>query len=103
MLGNYLKSMMREQHFSHQVVTAVIHPKVISGCGVASTGLALNASTSIDDYKTYYSLLKTMNPVGNTFSMADSFIGSNILTRIGTDLLSSSIWLNAETKQRWFN
>tara|TARA_Y100001936_G_C15532396_1_gene388281 strand:- start:163 stop:534 length:372 start_codon:yes stop_codon:yes gene_type:complete len=76
---------------------------IIAGCGVAATGLGLNAATSINDLKTFKGISKTMSPFGSVFQMAENIVGNNMLTRIGTDLLASSIWLNAETKTDWFN
>ena len=76
---------------------------IIAGCGVASTGLALNTSTSVSDYRTFKGIEKTMRPFGNMFNGTERMIGSTAITKIATDLLSSSIWLNAETKQKWFS
>ena len=73
------------------------------GYGVAATGLGLNAASSIGDWDTYKGLKKMMNPFGRLFQTTEKVLGNNLLTRIGTDLLSSSIWLNAETKQDWYN
>ncbi len=75
---------------------------IIAGGGVAATGLGLNAASTMKDQKTYSGLLKTMNPFHSTFKGMEKVVGSTILTRIGTDLLASSIWLNAETKQDWY-
>ena len=75
---------------------------IIAGYGVAATGLGLNAASSIGDWDTYKGLKKMMNPFGNLLHGTEKLIGNNILSRIGTDLLSSSIWLNAETKQKWY-
>ena len=44
-----------------------------------------------------------MNVFGYTFNGIEKIAGQNIVTGIGTDLLSTSIWFNAETKQKWFN
>ena len=43
-----------------------------------------------------------MNFVYGIIRKANIIPGVNMLTRIGTDLLSSSIWLNAETKIKWY-
>jgi len=75
---------------------------IIAGYGVAATGLGLNAASSIGDWDTYNGLKKMMNPIGNLLHGTEKLIGDNMLSRIGTDLLSSSIWLNAETKQNWY-
>ena len=75
---------------------------IILGNGVAATGLALNAASTIGDVDTFNALQKTMNPFGSLFKGAEKIMGSNVLTKIATDTLASSIWLNAETKQNWF-
>jgi len=79
-------------------VVAVSGTVTALGYGVAATGLGLNAASSIGDWETYKGLSKMMNPFGNLFHGIEKLIGSNMLSRIGTDLLSSAIWLNAETK-----
>ena len=76
---------------------------IIAGCGIAATGLGLNAASSMNDMKIFRGISKTMSPFGSVFQMAEGVVGNNLLTRIGTDLLASSIWLNAETKQKWFS
>ena len=73
---------------------------IIAGCGVAATGLGLNASSSVGDSKTFRGLEKSMNPFISLFNGTESFVGNNFITKIGTDLLASSIWLNAETKEK---
>jgi hypothetical protein len=75
---------------------------IIGGYGVAATGLALNAASSIKDDVTYKGIEKLMNPFGYLFKGIENMIGNNLFTRIGTDLLASSIWLNAKTKQSWY-
>jgi len=71
---------------------------IIAGVGIAATGLALNAASTIGDKKTFRDLEKSMNPIHSLLSKGDIIPGMNMLSKIGTDLLSSSIWLNAETK-----
>ncbi len=71
---------------------------IIGGIGVAATGLALNAASSIDDKKTYKVIEKSMNSIHSLLSKSDMIPGINILSKIGTDLLSTAIWLNAESK-----
>ena len=75
---------------------------IIAGIGIAATGLALNAASTIRDKKIYKALGKSMNPVYSILSKGNSLPGVNKISRIGTDLLSSSIWLNAETKIDWY-
>jgi len=75
---------------------------IIKGVGIAATGLALNASSTIGDLKTYKKLSSGMNFVYGIIRKGNIIPGVNMVTRIGTDLLSSSIWLNAETKIKWY-
>ena len=75
---------------------------IIAGQGVAATGLGLNAASTMKDKKTFDGLLKTMNPFDSILSTTENYLGSSMLTKIGTDLLSSAIWLNAESKQDWY-
>ena len=75
---------------------------IIAGIGIAATGLGLNAASAVEDKKTYKSLERSMNPVHSVFNKTGNLPVVSVLTRIGTDLLSSAIWLNAETKQKWY-
>jgi len=43
-----------------------------------------------------------LNRALSGFEGIEKLIGNNLLTRVGTDLLATSIRLNAETKQTWF-
>jgi len=72
---------------------------IVAGIGVAATGLGLNAASTVGDKRTFNKLEKTMKPFYSTLSIGDLLPGINIFSRLGTDLLSSSIWLNAETKK----
>ena len=64
---------------------------IIGGLGVAATGLAINAASSVGDMKTYRGLEKSMSPFYSIFNGIENVIGDNILTKIGTDMLSTSI------------
>ena len=75
---------------------------IIAGVGIAATGLALNAASTIGDKETYIALEKSMNPVYSIVSKGDNIPILSMLSKLGTDLLSSAIWLNAETKQKWY-
>ena len=75
---------------------------IIKGLGIAATGLALNAASTVGDIKTYKKLNKGMEMVYNIIRRGNMIPGVNMVTKIGTDLLSSSIWLNAETKMKWY-
>tara|TARA_B110000467_G_C18289513_1_gene463868 strand:+ start:588 stop:794 length:207 start_codon:yes stop_codon:yes gene_type:complete len=52
--------------------------------------------------KNYSSNFIIMKIFGYTFNGIDKLVGPNIITGIGSDLLSTSIWFNAETKIKWF-
>ena len=71
---------------------------IIAGAGIAATGLALNAASTVGDKKTFRSLEKGMSPIYSLLTKSDLIPGMNKISKIGTDLLSSAIWLNAETK-----
>ena len=75
---------------------------IVKGVGIAATGLALNAASSVNDLETYQKLDKGMSMVYNMIKKGGIIPGVNMLTKIGTDILSSAIWLNAETKQAWY-
>jgi len=75
---------------------------IIAGIGIAATGLALNASSTIEDKETFRDLEKSMNPVYSLALNGDKIPMLNMVSKLGTDLLSSSIWLNAETKRKWY-
>ena len=75
---------------------------IIKGVGVAASGLAMNSASTVGDFKTFEELDKSISKFTNSFNMFENFIGSTPITKIGTDLLSTSIHLNAETKVSWF-
>ena len=75
---------------------------IIKGVGIAATGLALNTASTVGDMKTYKKLNKGMKMVYNIIRRGNVIPGVNMITKILTDLLSSSIWLNAETKMKWY-
>lgn len=76
---------------------------IIFGTGVAATGLALNAASSIGDMETFNSLQKSFSMFDTFSGVIEGIIGSTIVTKLATDLLSTSIWFNAETKENWFD
>ena len=76
---------------------------IIKGVGVAASGLAMNTASTLGDNKTFKDLNKSISKLTNSFNTFESFIGSTPLTKIGTDMLATSIHLNAETKINWFN
>lgn len=75
---------------------------IIKGIGIAATGLALNAASTVNDTETYKKLNKGMSMVHNIIKNGDVIPGVSMITKIGTDLLASAIWLNAETKEKWY-
>ena len=64
---------------------------IILGNGVAATGLGLNAASSMQDWKSYNKILRLMKVFGYTFNGIDRIVGPNIVTGIGSDLLSTSM------------
>ena len=66
--------------------------------GIAASGLALNAASSIDDAETYSALKNCISPVLWLFKQVDRIPGLNKLSRVGTDILATAIYLNADTK-----
>ena len=75
---------------------------IVKGVGIAATGLALNAASSVNDMKTYRKLDEGMTIIYNLIKKGAPIPGVNMLTKIGTDMLSSAIWLNAQTKSKWY-
>ncbi len=75
---------------------------IIKGIGVAASGLAMNTATTLGDTKTFEELNNSISKFTNSFNSFEKFISSTPLTKIGTDLLATSIHLNAETKTKWF-
>ena len=73
---------------------------IIKGIGVAASGLAMNAAATLDDRKTFEELNYSISKFTNSFCFFEKFISSNPLTKIGTDILATSIHLNAETKMQ---
>ena len=75
---------------------------IINGVGIAATGLGLNAASTMNDHESYTKLESGMKMVYWFLKKSESIPGVNKVAKIGTDLLASSIWLNAETKVKWF-
>ena len=75
---------------------------IIKGVGVAASGLAMNTASTMGDSETFEELNRSISKFTNTFNNVERFIIKTPLTKIGTDLLSTSIHLNAETKTPWF-
>jgi hypothetical protein len=75
---------------------------IVMGLGAAATGIGLNAASTLNDKKTFKKIEKLLSRVQSGFLGVEKAVGNNLLTRVGTDLLATSIWLNAETKTNWF-
>ena len=73
---------------------------IISDIGIAATGLSLKVSTHLDDEldSRRVSMLKTAHRWNSALRGADMIPGLNMASRIGTDLLASSIMLAAEMR-----
>ena len=75
---------------------------ILFGMGIAATGLALNAATSVGDDLTATELKASIGGVIKFCRWLDHIPLLTKLSRIGTDLLASSIYLNAITKINWY-
>jgi hypothetical protein len=75
---------------------------IVAGLGIAASGLALNAASSVGDEETHRVLKRSISPVLWLLRQFDRIPGVNRLSRVGTDLLATSIYLNADTKTEWF-
>jgi hypothetical protein len=75
---------------------------IIAGIGVAASGLGMNASTSVGDVKTFNSINNAVSPIMKIMSSVRWIPGIKIIAMIATDKLASSIYLNAETKSKWY-
>lgn len=75
---------------------------IVAGLGIAASGLALNAASSVGDEDTHRMLRRSVSPVLWLLRQFDRVPGLNRLSRVGTDLLATSIYLNAETKTQWY-
>ncbi|MBL10097.1 MAG: hypothetical protein CL402_06215 [Acidiferrobacteraceae bacterium] len=75
---------------------------ILFGLGAAATGIGLNAASTVSDNDTFSAIERTLKRVLGGFHGIERIIGNTLLTRIGTDLLATSIQLNAETKERWY-
>ena len=71
---------------------------VINGIGISATGLGLKAAATVGDKEMFDKLHKLMKPTISFVNATDGIYGLNRLTRIGSDLLASSIILNAFMK-----
>ena len=72
---------------------------ILFGLGAAATGIGINAASTVGDHETYRLIEKNLDRINSGFSGIEKVIGNNLITRVGTDFLATSIRLNAETKQ----
>ena len=75
---------------------------IIAGVGVAASGLGMNAATSVGDNKVYNNINKVASPIIRIMNGVRWIPGVKIIAMIATDILASSIFLNAETKTEWY-
>jgi len=74
---------------------------ILFGLGAAATGIGINAASTLDDANTFKAIEKLLNRVDSGFGGIEKIIGRNLITRVATDFLATSIRLNAETKSEW--
>ena len=75
---------------------------ILFGLGAAATGIGLSAASTVGDQEAYQAIKKSLDRILGLFSGVENVFGNNLLTRVGTDLLATSIRLNAETKCAWY-
>jgi len=68
---------------------------IIAGLGVAASGLALKTAAKLNDRSTYESLARVANPLLSICHATDRIPFLNIVGKLGSDLLASSIRLAA--------
>ena len=51
---------------------------------------------------TFKAIQKLLNRADSGFGGIEKIVGNNLITRVATDFLATSIRLNAETKSVWF-
>jgi hypothetical protein len=75
---------------------------IVLGLGAAATGIGLNAASTIGDRDTFVAIENNLSRIQSWFGVIEKIIGNNLITRVATDLLATSIRLNAETKCAWY-
>jgi len=75
---------------------------IIAGVGIAASGLGLNAATSVDDIEVFKVINKTASPIIKIINGVIWIPGIKIIAMVATDILATSIFLNAETKITWY-
>lgn len=68
---------------------------IVAGLGVAASGLALKTAAKLNDRSTYESLARVANPLLSICHATDRIPLLNIVGKLGSDLLASSIRLAA--------
>ena len=74
---------------------------IVAGIGVAASGLAPNAGSSVGDEGAYRALNRSISPVLWLLGHVDRISGLSRLSRVGTHLLATAIYLNAQTQTGW--
>ena len=75
---------------------------IIRGLGIGATGLGLNAASTVGDFTVFSKIKSKLDKYYGKMSALERLIGRTPLTMIGTDVLSSAVFLNAETKKDWY-
>ena len=75
---------------------------IIAGVGIAASGLGMNAATSVKDMETFLLIYKGAKVLLLLINLIKWIPGVNIISRIGSDMLASAIFLNANTKVNWY-
>ena len=75
---------------------------IITGVGIAASGLGMNAATSVKDEETFILIYKGAKVILSILNLVNWIPGVNIISRIANDLLASAIFLNAKTKLDWY-
>ena len=68
--------------------------RIVLGLGAAATGIGLKEASTIGDRDTFIAIETNLSRIESLFGV----IGNNLMTRVATDLLATSIRLNGETK-----
>jgi len=75
---------------------------IITGAGIAATGLGMNAATSIKDEETFLLIYKGAKVILFLINLIKWIPGIHVVSRIANDLLASAIFLNTNTKTNWY-
>jgi len=75
---------------------------IITGAGIAASGLGMNAATSVKDEETFILIYKGAKVILSTMNLISWIPGLSMISRIANDQLASAIFLNAKTKLDWY-